>query len=594
MEGESHLMEIKELIQELMKKETQCNVSEVIEKLFSEVKKVTQESGNESQKAQIEESVVNLWNWTVMRKVGPTITDLQRIKLRHIACKLMMFCEVSNPPEEMMRRQILMVMKTGKGWVDAGKPTLANEFLEIAMNNLEKLYAQLTKKSRSEADILTHKADVEKDVFKVLSYQAESAVTEGDFQKAVMCVQRCKDILMRLPKESCYLSLLCYNFGVEFYELKKHEQSSFWLSQSYEIGKMNKNYSPGQEMQAKVLRLLATVYLEWDYKEYQDKAIRAITMANEENLHPAGFFLKIKILLKGCASDEDVGSAVTEFLHHKFSLDIFLDTAKLLLEHEREAIGFDFLKSVTQLFEASPDVGKVILLHIQLLLQRMKEPLAKKMIEDLIAGHSTGKQLPPGILNHLHHVLWDRAARNYEVKRYSDALSWYKYSLSFYSSRQIDQNLAKLQRNMAACYLHLEQLEKAHESVMEAERCDPNSIFTQFYVYKLAVLEKKSQKAFDAIVVMGKSAAQLDTQLTDGTMATNLLSLAAQIALENDQQSVAVKALEYLSHILQDSQQALTALKCLIRLVLSKFTVKSKEEIANDMETLLTYLTAGM
>ncbi|KAL8180750.1 UNVERIFIED_CONTAM: hypothetical protein K2H54_032499 [Gekko kuhli] len=270
-----------------------------------------------------------------------------------------MFYEVSDPPEEMMRRQILMAMKTGKGWVDVGNHTLANEFLEIAMNSLEKLYAQLIKKSTSEADSHVHKADVEKDVFKVLSYQAES---------------------------SCYLSLLCYNFGVETYELKRYEQSSFWLSQSYEIGKMDKTYSPGQEMLARVLRLLATVYLEWDYKEYQDKAIRAITMANEENLHPAGFFLKIKILLKGCASDEDVSSALTELLHHKFSLDIFLDTAKLLLEHEREAIGFNFLKSITQLFEGSPDVGKAILLHIKLLLQRMKEPLAKKMIEDITAS----------------------------------------------------------------------------------------------------------------------------------------------------------------------------------------------------------------
>lgn len=26
-----------------------------------------------------------------------------------------------------------------------------------------------------------------------------------------------------------YLSILCYNFGVETYERKKYEQSSFWL-----------------------------------------------------------------------------------------------------------------------------------------------------------------------------------------------------------------------------------------------------------------------------------------------------------------------------------------------------------------------------
>ncbi|XP_066496151.1 testis-expressed protein 11 [Tiliqua scincoides] len=543
----THVFFSAELIQELLTREIFSDVSLITEKLFSEIEDVHKESGDESQKAQAEESAVSLWNWTVGRK----ISDIQRVKLRHVACRLMMFCEVSDPPEEMVRRHILMAMKTGKGWVDIEKPALANELLEIAMNNLEKLYAQLTKRNTNEADLHIHKADVERDVFRVLSYQAESAVAQGDFQKAVICVQRCKDILMRLPKETCYLSLLCYNFGIETYDLKRYEQSSFWLSQSYEIGKMDKKYSTGQEMQAKVLRLLATVYLEWDHKQYQEKALRAITMANEENVHPAGFFLKIKILLKGCASDEDIGTAVAELLHHKFSLDICLDTAKLLLEHEREAVGFDFLKSVAQLFEGSSDVGKAVLLHVEFLLQRMREPLAKKLIEDLIAGRNRGKQLLPEILNHFHLVLWDKAAKDYE----------------------------------------------ANEAVKEAERCDPNSIFTQFYVYKMAVLENNSSKALDAVVAMGKSAARpthpTDELLTDETMATSLLSLAAQFALENNQESVAMKALEYLLQHSQDFQQTFTALKCLIRLVLSKVTVKPKEEITKDMETLLTYLTTA-
>ncbi|XP_061454183.1 testis-expressed protein 11 [Rhineura floridana] len=596
MEGRKPFMEIKELIQELIKRETSSDVAEVTEKLFSVTENVNEESGNESQKAQVEESAVTLWNWTVARKIGPIISDMQKVKLRHVACRLMMFCEVNNSPEDIVRRQILMTMKTGKGWVDVGKPALANELLEIAMNNLEKLYAQLTKRCTSEADMCIQKADVEKDIFKVLSYQAETAIAQGDFQKAATCVQRCKDILMRVPKEACYLSLLCYNFGVETYELKRYEESSFWLSQSYEVGKMDKKYSTGQEMQAKVLRLLATVYLEWDYKQYQDKALRAITMANEENLHPAGYFLKIKILLKGGVLDEDVGTAVAELLHHEFPLDIYLNTAKLLLEHEREAIGFGFLKSVAQLFEGSPDVSKVIFLHIELLFQTKKELLAKKMVEDIIAGHSTGKQLPPEILNRLHLVLWDTAAKNYEEKHYSEALQWYNCSLSFYSPGQIDQNLAKLHRNMASCFLHLKEPGKANEAVKEAERCDPNSIFTQFYVYKIAVLENNTQKALEAIVAMEKSAAQpahhKDKLLMDGSMVNDLLSLAAQFALENDQQCVAIKALGYLSQHLQDCQQAMTALKCLIRLVLSKVAVKS-EEIIVDMETLLTYLTAA-
>ncbi|XP_023782688.1 testis-expressed protein 11 isoform X3 [Cyanistes caeruleus] len=487
-----------------------------------------------------------------------------------------------------------MSMKTGKGWIDIGKAGLADGFLENAMSSIEKLYAKLRKGSESEADIQVHRADVEKSLFKVLSYQAESAVAQGDFQKAVTCVQRCKDMLMKLPKETCYLSILCYNFGVETYEWKRYEQSSFWLSQSYDIGKMDMRYSVGKEMQAKVLRLLATTYFEWDCSLYLDKALKAISLANQENLHPAGFFLKVKILLKSGASDEDINSALAEFMHLGMSLDFCLNTAKLLLEHGRESVGFDFLKSVPERFESSPDLGKITLLHIEFLLQNKRELLAKQKIEEVIIGHYTGKQLLPEALNQLHIILWDRAAKHYEEKSYSEALHWYNYSVSFYTPGQIDQNLAKLQRNMASCYLHLKQVDKAKEAVKQAERCDPNSIFTKFSVYKIAVMENNTDKAMEAVIEMGKLAEKPseheDKLRVDKNTGSNLFSLAAQIALENDQQIVAIKALEYLSEHLQDCRQLFPALKCLVRLMLSKVLAENAEKRDEDINSMLTYL----
>ncbi|XP_030330475.1 testis-expressed protein 11 isoform X2 [Strigops habroptila] len=488
-----------------------------------------------------------------------------------------------------------MSMKTGKGWIDIGKPDLADGFLEIAMSSIEKLYAKLLERSDGEADIHMHKADVEKNLFKVLSYQAESAVAQGNFQKAVMCVQRCKDMLMKLPKETCYLSILCYNFGVETYELKRYEQSSFWLSQSYDIGKMDMKYSLGKEMQAKVLRLLATAYFEWDCNLYLDKALKAVSLANQEDLHPAGFFLKMKILLKSGASDEDISSAVAEFLHHEMSLDFCLNTAKLLLEHGRESVGFDFLKSVSERFESSPDHGRIALLHIEFLLQNKRELLAKQKVEEIIIGYYTGKQLLPEASNRLHIILWDMAAKHYEAKSYSEALHWYNYSVSFYTPGQIDQNLAKLQRNMASCYLHLKQVDKAKEAVKEAERCDPNSIFTKFSVYKIAVMEKDTNKAVEAVIEMGKlaekSSQHEDKLRGEENTGTNLLSLAAQIALENEQQVVAIKALEYLSEHLQDCRQLFAALKCLVRLTLSRVMAENEEKRDEDINSMLTYLT---
>ncbi|XP_032299863.1 testis-expressed protein 11 [Coturnix japonica] len=579
-----------ELLRELLREEAPPRIAALTEELFQAAGALSEADGSA---AEVEEGAISLWNWAVTKHTSSVINDEQRAKLRFVACRLVYLCEGSDPPEGTIRRQILMSMKTGKGWIDIGKADLADGFLEIAINSIEKLYAKLRKEGNGEADIHVCKADVEKDLFKVLSYQAESAVAQGDFQKAMQCVQRCKDMLVRLPRETRYLAILCYNFGVETYDCKKYEQSSFWLSQSYDIGKMDVKYCIGKEMQAKVLRLLATAYFEWDCSLYLDKALKAINLANEENLHPAGFFLKVKILLKSGASDEDISSAVTEFQHHEMSLDFCLNTAKLLLEHGRESVGFDFLKSVAERFEASPDFGKVTLLYIEFLLQNKRELLAKQKVEEIIIGHYTGKQLLPETLNRLHIILWDTAAKHYEAKSYSEALNWYNYSVSFYTPGQIDQNLAKLQRNMASCYLHLKQIDKAKEAVKEAERCDPNSIFTQFSVYKIAVMENDTDKAVEAIIEMGKLAEKPpqheDKLIVDENTSTNLLSLAAHIALENDQQVVAIRALEHLSEHSQDCRQVFAALKVVVPLMLSK--VEKEEKRDEDIKSMLTYLT---
>ncbi|XP_078496133.1 testis-expressed protein 11 isoform X2 [Lissotriton helveticus] len=531
------------------------------------------------------------------KRIGPVITNEERAKLRHVACKLLCRCEGAEPTEATIRRQILMNMKTGKGWVDLGKPSLAEEFLQIAANSLERLYDKLTRRNNGERDVNAHKADVEKELFKVLSYQAEAAVAQDIFSKASSCVQRCKEMLMRLPKESAFLSILCYNFGIETYEHKKYDESTFWLSQSYEIGKMDKKYSTGQELQAKVLRLLATVYLEWDCNLYHDKALNAICLSIEEHLHPAGLYLKIKILLKGGASDDVVSAAVVGLRRHDVSFDFCLNTARLLLEHGRESVGFEFLRSVCERFESSPELGKAQLLHIQLLLQRGKQLLAKQKIEDIITGHFSGKQLSMETQNHLHIILWDQAAKHFEENNFSEALQWYNYSFSFYSAGQVDPNLAKLQRNRASCLLHLKQLEKAKEAVKDSERCDPDNICTQFILYKIAVLENDADRAADAIMTMGKlssNVAEHEVMLHMGEdTSTSLLSLAAQMALENGQENVAIIALEYLVQQSQGLAQVFTSLRCLIRLVLSKVGSEPEEKRNSDITLLASYLNTA-
>ncbi|XP_025789620.1 testis-expressed protein 11 [Puma concolor] len=497
-------MDFKEVVENLIVRDNSPSIPEAIERLFNDIGNINRDSMAEIQDAQVEEMAVNLWNWAVTKRVGSVISEEQKAKLRHVACKLVCMCEGSTASEDAIRRQIL----TG------------------------------------------------------------------------------------------YLHILCYNFGIEAYKQYKYDESSFWLSQSYDIGKMDKN-TIGPEMLAKVLRLLATAYLDWNDREYCDKALHAVNLANKEHLNPAGIFLKMKILLKSETANEELHEAVMEILHLDMSLDFCLNVAKLLMDHEREFVGFDLMKIICERFKSSEDIGKALLLHIDMLLQRKEELLAKEKIEEIIIGHRRGRKLKPELVSCFHNILWQKAARSFEVQNYAEALNWYHYSLRFYAIDKTDLDLAKLQRNMASCYLHLKQLDKAKASVREAERRDPTNIFTQFYIFKIAVLEQNSTRALQAINTLEKLITGVvpkeNALRMDKDSPVTLLSLVAQFALENGQQIVAGKALEYLAQYSEDPQQVLLALKCLFCLALPKVSQMSESESRKkEMDRLLACLNKAV
>uniref|UniRef100_A0A8C5D8U3 Protein ZIP4 homolog n=1 Tax=Gouania willdenowi TaxID=441366 RepID=A0A8C5D8U3_GOUWI len=385
----------------------------------------------------------------------------------------------------------------------------------------------LTSRGDGAADVNSAKGDVEKELLRILSCQAESAMSQGNHQEAVVCIQRCKDMLFRLPKDTAYLSLLCYNFGVETYKMKMFEDSSFWLSQSYEIGKMNGRCGPGSEALARSLRLLANVYSEWDVEMFQDKALSTVSLANKVG-DPFNTGQRLM---------ESFGSLV---LYH-----VYVVQECAMDEHAqsfffRETLAFEHLKHVCQHFVSSPDLGSALVLHIELLLQRGKELLGKQKIEDIISGHHTGKPLTQQVITSLHAMLWDKASKHFEVFINTiEALQWYNYSLSFFKTGQMEPVLAKLQRNRASCFLHLKQLEKAKEAIKEAERCEVDSIFTQFSVYKMAVQENNAKRG-----TLRMNLGCEHNLLVSQAAAFNLLSLAAQIALEVQVQVTAIIKVE--------------------------------------------------
>ncbi|KAJ0002926.1 hypothetical protein NQD34_008075, partial [Periophthalmus magnuspinnatus] len=559
---------------------------EAIESLFSEIS--NSQNLPKISDPQVEECAVQLWNWAVTKNVGNDISTHLKAKVRHVACTLLYCCEPERPTEGTLRKQILMASKTGRTWLDCRNPQMADSFLKLAVKSLEILYSELVSQVDGDGEVHSAKGDVEKEWLRILSYQAESSISQGNNYDAVVYMKRCREMLMRLPEkvnknngfrfmdkngiqwlvfftQTSYLSLMCYNFGIEMYKLKKYEESSFWLSQSYDIGKMNETYSPGSEVKAKILRLLATVYVEWDCQTFKEKALNTVSLANKESASECGLYLKIRILQRCGASEDHIRAGLNEMLQSAVSLDVCLNTARLLLSDGREILAFEFLRQVCQHFESSPDLDTALVFHIELLLQKNKELLCKQKIEDVITRHYTRKQLTPQALSTLHVLLWDKAAKHFEAQNFSEALQWYNYSLSFFKAGQMDANLAKLQRNRASCFLHLKQLEKAKEAVGEAERCDPDSIFTHFSVYKIAMQENNAEKASQALSAIGclskNPVIAEDKLLVPDNASSSLLSLAAQIALENEQHDTAMKALETLCENSKDDTQVLAALR---------------------------------
>ncbi|XP_055421735.1 testis-expressed protein 11 [Bubalus kerabau] len=591
------VMDFKETIENLIATDISPTTPEAIDKLFMDIGNINRESMAEIRDFQIEEMAVNLWNWIITNNIDMVLNEEQKAKVQHVACKLIRMCEHPDASEEAIQRQFLMNMKTGKGWVNVGNAALADDFFQSAITSLEQLYSKLTQRSSTEEHVIMQKNSVEKDLLKVLSYQAEAAVAEGDFQKASRCILRCKDMLVRLPQMACYLHTVCYNFGLQTYRENKYEESCFWLSQSFDIGKTDRN-SVEPEMLAKVLRLLATAYLDWDSSEYHDKALNLINLANKEQLDPVGLFLKVKILLKGETDNEELFQNVMEILHLGMTMNFCLNIVKLLMDHDRASVGFYFLKIICEHFQSSEDTSKAQLLHIDMLLQRKEDLFAKEKVEEIIIGHQTGKPLASELIGYFHNIIWKQAARSFEVHNFDDALHWYCYSLRFYAADQSDMDLAKLQRNMASCYLHLGQFDKAKDVIIKVAQRDPRNIFTQFYIFKISVVEGNSGRALQAIFSLEylltteeQHENNVSTKRSSGVM---LFCLAAQFALENGQQVVAVKALENLAKYSEEPPQVLTALKCLFRLCLPRISqMPDSENKRQEMDRILAYFNTA-
>ncbi|XP_064629200.1 testis-expressed protein 11-like isoform X2 [Lineus longissimus] len=551
----SYSAQLQNLIKEIHQNDIgKDKTDEVLESMLQLVEKVQpatiNKPENKSDRALLESSAVSLWNLAVARKT-------QGLYSAHTNAR---YCD---------------------------NPGMAESSLLLATECLEKLRKLLVDRIGGGGETSANKKrklEVEKDMFKVLAYRAEASCAQGQQEEALNLIKTAKEMLHVLPKEGGFLSMLAYNFGVDCYRREQYEHSITWLRESFQTGK--DQTSVGGKNQARTLRLLANAYLDWDAEQYWQKALNAVGLANAEHLHPAGLYLKVKILLLGETQDDRLKSALEDVYRHvDLSIELGLNAIKLLIQHKKPSLAVDGFKQLEQRYKHTPELGKIYAQHLEMLLLERETEEAKMLVEECIQDHHTGQPLDMGVRKTFHVMIWEQAAVAFESKDFPASLEWYNFSLSLFGpNERNDKNVSKLHRNRASCYIGMQNYEKAKSAMDEAEICESKSPFTSFLTFKVALLQGNDEKAIEALVKMSEEiSAMKDMDAVQG-----LICLAAQISFEKSNQNIAVRALESLVAHSSHIQQVMTALRCLTRLRLSFLAKEDKNR--KDVTAVISYL----
>ncbi|XP_028412852.1 testis-expressed protein 11-like [Dendronephthya gigantea] len=157
-------------------------------------------------------------------------------------------------------------------------------------------------------------------------------------------------------------------------------------------------------------------------------------------------------------------------------------------------------------------------------------------------------------------IIWDRAASKCEDNRHSEALEWYNYSQTLLSpGERQSTNAGKLYRNICFCHLELNDLEKARQSITEAENSEHGNPLNSYFDFKIALYEKNNSTAIKAMNKMNENREEL--QNTDGLTIHDIICLAAQLALKDNNHEVAIPALESVIKHSPDNKQVITAIR---------------------------------
>ncbi|XP_071819794.1 testis-expressed protein 11-like [Apostichopus japonicus] len=383
------------LVSKLCAEDDSCKCDGIVDQLMLMLDKVHQMSEAALQKLpteqelQFQSSSVSLWNVAVAKKMSGSVSDLFIAKLRHLACNISVASSLGNTNFAVLKRHLSMTSKAGSDWLECDNPEMADQCLNLALQMLHSLdFTSLSSEGLTKQQDMPEASwlqDLQRDAFKVYCCKAQVCVAHDEYEEANDWIKKAKTLVGALPQESDILAMLCFNFGFDALKRKQYAPCVDWFRESYELGKSN--HEVEGSVLAKILRLLASAYLEWDPEQYAQKAINAVGLANAEHSHPAGLHLKVKINLLSKAAGSKLQAAVDElWAHPELNLDVATQTIRLLTKHNRLDIAVGTCGKLSNRFQNKDDEGKLRVLQIEILLKSKDLPQVQQILNDCLSA----------------------------------------------------------------------------------------------------------------------------------------------------------------------------------------------------------------
>jgi len=564
---------------------------------------------------QLEDIVVGLWNAIVSRNNSPDFDEITCIQLRQlcynlISCRLFKAVKQGNKADPSnsayYNRKVMIGIKTGKGLLDVRKFEKARNILQETFQDITELFSSILKSSKLSPED-TEISNLRKNKVSLLCFLLETVFRMNDDSGVKEVLESLKNfseeetpegVVKLSHRERKCIVHVSYNLGLEASKDQKlHSLAEILLQFSYEFQKENEQV---KTQTAQTLRLLAHVY----WHQQVEKALEAAKLSNSYHKHPAGFHLVLRIMcdIKSKEIDDEMKSVLVEFLEHeKLDLDQALSACKYLNSREKFDLSEFGMEKILSRFENSKQIGRA---HVQMLenkIDRLKLEERSSFATQFLSDKKTTQAIQESSEDQLHRLLWKQAQLSHQEDKVETSIFWYDRSLDIYmrgrsledvrENSLIRDNVAKLYRNKASCFIELSRLQEADECVKIAIQLNEDDLYTNFTKLKVAIAQDKQAEAVSSVEKIISKCEDPELQdechIDDGNLGTKygLVCLAAQLAFERNQRDVAMVALKHLSDAPDVNKVAkLTAHRCLVRSYLTM--AEESDEKCQDSKLL--------